>query len=240
MSKLKADLHTHTSEDPRDIIKYNAYCLIDKAARLGFDVLAITNHNLVTYNKKLVKYAEKKDILLIPGMEATLSGKHVLILNPDFIKNPKGRSIRDLPKLKSYKNLIIAPHPFFPQSKSLKSLFYAYAPHFDALEFSHCYNNMVNFNKKTIQVSEQQNLPLIGTSDCHFLWEFGSTFSLIDSKKDPQSIIEAVKNGKIEVCSTPLPLLSMLRIAYKYFQLKLLITINRRVGKESGKKNQVN
>ena len=227
MPKLKADLHTHTSEDPRDIIKYNAYSLIDKAARLGFDVLAITNHDLVTYNKKLVKYAEKKDILLIPGMEATLSGKHVLVLNPQFNNNLNGRSIRSLPKLKSDKNLIIAPHPFFPQSKSLKSLFFTYAPYFDALEFSHCYNNMVNFNKKTIQVSEQQNLPLIGTSDCHFLWEFGSTYSLIDSKKDPHAIIEAVKNGKIEVCSTPLPFLSMLRIAYKYFQLKLLITINR-------------
>ena len=87
MTWLKVDLHTHTCEDPQDRISYNAFQLIDRAALKGFDALAITNHDFVLYNDKLVKYAAEKGILLIPGMELTLSKKHVLLINPDFSSN---------------------------------------------------------------------------------------------------------------------------------------------------------
>ena len=96
--KLKVDLHTHTAEDPYEKISYNAFQLIDRASHEGFDALAITNHNVVTYNKELVKYAENKGILLIPGIEATFSMGHVLIINPDFKISPFNRPINDLAK----------------------------------------------------------------------------------------------------------------------------------------------
>jgi len=66
--KLKTDLHIHTAEDPRDNISYSARDMIDRAGELGFDVLSITNHNVVTYDEDLAAYAKKKGILLIPGI----------------------------------------------------------------------------------------------------------------------------------------------------------------------------
>ena len=213
MQKLKVDLHTHTCEDPKDRISYNAYQLIDKASILKFDALAITNHDFVLYNDKLIRYAEKRNVLLLPGMELTLSKKHVLLINPDFQINPKGRSLSDLPKIKKKDNLIIAPHPFFPQSKSLKSEFHNYLPYFDAIEFSHCYNNLINKNKKALETAHRHNLPIIGTSDCHFLWEFGMTYAKLEAKKNILSIIEAVKKGRIELFTTPFSWFSMARLA---------------------------
>lgn len=73
---LKVDLHTHTAEDPLEDIHYDAFQLIDRASQKGFDVLAIMNHNLITYNQELAEYGEKKGILLIPGIEACFFDYH--------------------------------------------------------------------------------------------------------------------------------------------------------------------
>ncbi|MQY59231.1 MAG: hypothetical protein GH144_06450, partial [Clostridia bacterium] len=78
--KLKADLHLHTKEDPKDKVKYTAKQLIDEAWRQKFDVLAITNHNMVLYDDYLKKYALDKGIVLIPGIEVKVEGKHIILL----------------------------------------------------------------------------------------------------------------------------------------------------------------
>jgi len=220
--KLKVDFHTHTAEDPFEDIKYNAFELIDRASQKGFDALTITNHNTVTYSKNLAGYAEKKGILLIPGMEAILSDKHILIINPDFKEICSGWSLKDLPKLNKERNLTIAPHPFFPGSKSLKSALFPYLPFLDAIEFSHFYNHFINCNKKAIDAAAQHQLPLVGTSDCHNIWQFGMTYSLVEAKKEVSAIIEAVKKGKVEICTAPLSLVTLSRIVINFFLSKKL------------------
>ena len=215
--KLKVDLHTHTAEDPYEKISYTAFQLIDRASHEGFDALAITNHNVVTYNKELVRHAENKGILLIPGMEATFSKKHVLIINPGFNKSPFNRPLKDLAKIKNENNLIIAPHPFFPTSKSLKSDLLSHLVYFDAIEFSFYYNHFVNRNKKAFLVANQHKIPLVGTSDCHDIQKLGTSYTLVEAEKELLSIIEAVKKGKTEIRTTPISLMAMFRIAMKFF-----------------------
>ncbi|NIM89514.1 MAG: hypothetical protein GTO17_01040 [Candidatus Aminicenantes bacterium] len=222
--KLKVDLHTHTAEDPIENIKYDSFQLIERASQEGFDVLAITNHKLVTYNEDLAEYAEKKGILLIPGIEATFSDKEVLILNPDFKKNPLRSSLEDLEKIKKNHSLIIAPHPFFPNKKSLKSDLYPYLFFFDALEFSHFYNRLIDFNKKAVQTANQYNKPLLGMSDCHNIWQFGKTYTLIEAKKEMFSVFQAIKEGKIEIRTAPVSLVTMARVSLNFFLAKRLKT----------------
>ena len=210
--KLKIDFHIHTAEDPKDHILYNSFQLIDAASQKGFDALAITNHDVVFYNPEIVKYAENKGILLIPGMEATLSDAHVLLLIPDFQINTDGRSIKDLPSLKKEDNLIIAPHPFFLRLKSLDSYLLTYIHLFDAIEFAQYYNRLINHNLRAVETASKYNKPLVATSDCHFLWQFGDTFSLVEAKKDIPSIIKAVKSGKVEIVTKPISLVNMAKI----------------------------
>ena len=215
--KLKIDLHTHTAEDPYEKINYSAFQLIDRASHEGFDALAITNHNVVTYNKELVRHAENKGILLIPGIEATFSKKHVLIINPGFNKSPFNRPLKDLAKIKNENNLIIAPHPFFPTSKSLKSSLLSHLECFDAVEYCFYYNHFINRNKKAVIVANQHNIPLVGTSDCHNIRQFGTSYTLVEADKELLSIIEAIKKGKTEIRTTPISLMAMSRIAIKFF-----------------------
>ena len=215
--KLKIDLHTHTAEDPYEKINYSAFQLIDRASHEGFDALAITNHNLVTYNKELARYAENKGILLIPGIEATFSKRHVLIINPDFKKSPFNRPLKDLAKIKNEENLIIAPHPFFPTSKSLKSDLLSHLVYFDAIEFSFYYNHFINRNKKAVIVANQYKIPLVGTSDCHNIRQLGTSYTLVEAEKELLSIIEAIKKGKTEVRTSPLSFMAMFRIAMNFY-----------------------
>jgi len=67
---LKVDLHLHTAEDPCDRVSHTARELISKAVEDGFDVLAITNHQCLTYNKRLSAYARKEEFFLSRGWKS--------------------------------------------------------------------------------------------------------------------------------------------------------------------------
>jgi len=49
LARLRADLHVHTRE-AEPSIAYSARDIIVRAARLGYRVLSITNHDAITYN----------------------------------------------------------------------------------------------------------------------------------------------------------------------------------------------
>lgn len=232
--KLKIDLHTHSAEDPYERISHTAFQLIDRASEEGYDVLAIANHNTITYNRELAEYGCKRGVLLIPGVEARLSGKHVLILNPDFKEVPSSMDLADLLRLKSPASLIIAPHPFFPGPNSLKSDLLPYLRLFDAIEYSHFYNHLINWNKKAIDLAESAGRPLVGSSDCHSLQQLGTTYSLVEAEKDIRSVLKAIKQGRVEVCTSALSLISMIKIGVdiSWRRRKFIFTT---VYRESGK-----
>src|SRR5262245_3266007 len=79
--ELKIDLHTHTPDDPQDHIPHTARQLIDRAAQLGYGALGITLHDRQLALDALDPYATERGIVLVPGIERTIEGKHVLLLN---------------------------------------------------------------------------------------------------------------------------------------------------------------
>ncbi len=216
MGKLKVDFHTHTSDDPKDYISFSSRELIDRAARLGFDGLAITNHDIVTFSKDLEKYAEERGLLLIPGVEPTLSKKHILLINPDADTIPSLHKLEDLEKIRNSSNLVIAPHPFFPGFKCLGRKLETHLPLFDAIEYSFFYNHLINRNKKALRLAHSSNKPLVGDSDCHNIWQIGTTYTVVEAEKNIPSIVTAVKEGRIEVVTTPLPIVTMARVAVNF------------------------
>jgi predicted metal-dependent phosphoesterase TrpH len=209
MKKLKADLHIHTAEDPCDHIRYSAYELIDTAVDQGFEVLSITNHNALTFDRRLESYAGRKGILLIPGTEIMASKAHVLIINPAFRTIKNRYDLTEVPRLKAEQSLFIAPHPFFYLARSLQSRLFPLLSTFDALEFSSYYHSFINRNKKALRTAALHHKPVIANSDSHNLWQFGKTYSLIEAKKDIPSIIEAVKEGRLEIRTSPFTLVEI-------------------------------
>jgi predicted metal-dependent phosphoesterase TrpH len=220
---LKIDFHTHTAEDPQDRIPYSARDLIDRAAGLGFDALAITNHNSLTYGADLRAYAESRGLLLLPGAEITAEGCHILVINPGFPVAPDIRyRLSEIPGLKTPDSLFIAPHPFFAIFQSLRSRLFPLLPVFDAVEFASYYNRVVDFNAKAVRLAAESGKPLVGTSDCHTAWQFGRTYALVDAEKTLASIIAAVKAGRMEYRTRPISLLTMARIVLSMLSVRKL------------------
>lgn len=208
---LKIDFHIHTKEDLEENISYTAKELITRAAKLGFDVLSITNHQSVCFNADLKRYAKKKGILLIPGVEEKINGMDVLILNPP--KRYELKTFEDLKKIKNKNCLIIAPHPFYVFG-SLGQKLIKYSNLFDAIEYCHYYLTFFNPNKKAVKAAKKLGLPLIGNSDAHRPWQFNTTFSYIDSEKNISSIFEAIRNNKIKIKTKPLRIRRFLEVLF--------------------------
>ncbi|MCK4426714.1 MAG: PHP domain-containing protein, partial [Deltaproteobacteria bacterium] len=148
--------------------------------------------------------------------EATIQGRHVLLHNLDF-KQVKRDKIANLEYLKRSDNLIVAPHPYFPSPVALRGMLRRHVNLFDAVEHCHCYTKRLDFNRPAIKFAKEHNLPMIGTSDAHQRCQFHTTYSLIEAEPDPESIIQAVKSGKVRIVTRPLPLFLLLKINLKMF-----------------------
>lgn len=205
--RLKADFHLHTSEDGYDRIRYHALTLIDRLAAHGFEVASITNHSIFLFCDYLVQYAADKGIVLIPGIEALLKKRHVIILNCD----KDAEKIKTFADLRAYREdhpecFVVAPHPFYPRSSCLRHDLLENPELFDGIEYCHFYTFLLNFyNYKAQRVAKKLKKPLIGTSDAHCLNHLNTTYSIVDApEKNVKSIINALKAGNVKVETQPI------------------------------------
>jgi predicted metal-dependent phosphoesterase TrpH len=208
---LKVDLHTHTREDREDDIAYSARELIREASLRGYDALAITNHNTLTHSADLESYAAEHGIVLIPGVEVTIHKKHVLLLNMPY-EDGGYRTFEDISRHKSAHTLVMAPHPCFPGPTCLNGQLEANPGLFDAVEYCHFYTDHCNFNDPARLFARKHGLPLVANSDAHVLDQFGLAYSRVEAEKTPEAIIQAIKAGRVEPVSRPLPLPHLMRI----------------------------
>ncbi len=208
---LKADFHIHTRDDPHDLIRHTAVELLEEAARQGFDVIALTCHNKRIHTEELARRAQDLGILLIPGVEATIEGKHTLLLDMPYSRL-RVRSFEHVRERRRDGGLVIAPHPFFPAPKCLNGKLRENLDLFDAIEFSHFYTRTVDFNRKAVEYALAHDLPLVGTSDCHRLWQLGTTYSLLEAEsKSIGGVFAALRSHRVRVVSSPLKPLDRLR-----------------------------
>ena len=135
-----------------------------------------------------------------------LSGSSPLTLTPIALQTPiTSFSAAFLDFAKIPENLISAPHPFFPGDRAMKEKLLENIELFDAIEYSHFYFSLINFNKKAVRVARRFEKPLIGTSDAHFKMQFDYTYSLIDGEKTVQGVIDAIRKHKVKVVTKPFP-----------------------------------
>ncbi|HEX5473569.1 MAG TPA: PHP-associated domain-containing protein [Vicinamibacterales bacterium] len=209
---LKTDLHLHASEDPEDYIHHSATTLIDRASALGFDALAITLHDRQLADPALTARARARGIVLIPGIERTIEGRHILLINfPEGVE--RVRTFDDIAALKSNSNgLVVAPHPFFPDRKCLRDIMDARPELFDAVEWSYFWTYGINFNARAARWARAHRKPLVASSDLHDLRQLGRTYSLVDASRDPDAICQAIRTGRVTFESSPVPPLELVSV----------------------------
>ena len=226
--RLKIELHSHTDFDPWDHIDYSAYQLIDEVARQGFEALAITCHDALQWSQSLADYAAAAGILLIPGVEATIEGKHVLIYGLEHFREPM--SFAQLRALRQSRPQVftIAPHPFYPGSSCLGRKLIQCTDCFDAIEYCHFYTRQANFNHKAMEMARILNKPVVGTSDIHLLRQVGKTYAYVAVKaKSLEAISAAIKAGQVELVTTPRSWLELASLAFQMEKISLRSRLRR-------------
>jgi predicted metal-dependent phosphoesterase TrpH len=203
---LRGDFHHHIDTDPIDgkFVRHSAGTLIDRAAAVGLNVLAITCHEAVPYDEDACRYAARRGVLLLRGMEATVDGRHVLLLNfPEF--PPGVCTMGEIAACKADDALIIAPHPFYPIGMGMRDALKAHPPLFDAVEFSGLYTPLTRrFNQRAAEYARHAGIPVVGNSDTHFLWQLGRTYTLIDAPLETRAVVDALRHGRVQLVTAPL------------------------------------
>jgi predicted metal-dependent phosphoesterase TrpH len=205
---LKAEMHAHCSLDPVDykLCSHSAEELISTAAALGYDILAITCHNLDIWSRELEEFAESQGITLIPGMEVNVEGRyHTLLYN----FRTGSENLNTFEKIRSRSRedtLVLAPHPYFPASSCLRNQLEKNIDIFDAIEVSGFYLSNLDFNEQARSVARKHHKTMIGNGDVHLLWQLGKTFTWIYAEPTVGEILTAVKRGAVRIESKSLAL----------------------------------
>jgi predicted metal-dependent phosphoesterase TrpH len=211
---LKVDLHLHSSEDPLDVIPHDAHALIDRAAELGYDALAITLHDCQLSARRIVDHARDVGITLVPGVERTVRGRHVLLLNYPALATEGVRTFSDIVSLKQRwsAGIVVAPHPFFPDATCLRSKLERHRDLFDAVEWTYFWTIGLNFNARARAWAAARGKPIVGNSDLHDLRQLGRTYSLVSSERHPDAICAAIRDGHVEVRTSPVPPMELAQV----------------------------
>ena len=193
---LAVELHTHSvaSHDGRDPVDL----LLEQAAAIELDAIAITDHDTLEGSKKAIELGPQYGLIVIPGLEVSTAAGHVIGLGVTELI-PKGLSYGEtLDRIRSQGGIAIIPHAFQHSRHGV-------APNVtrdelaaaDAIEV---YNSRLitgRANRKAEAFARARNLPTTAGSDAHISEMVGQAVTYVDA--DPaagyEGILEAIAAG---------------------------------------------
>jgi len=231
----KCDFHLHTAEDPFDAVDHTAVELVERAAALGYDAIAITLHQASPSLAAAQARAADLGLLLIPGIEWSVGDRHLLGLGlPEPVSEPVDQidAVRELRREWGERMLVIAPHPFYVVAHSMNGLFHQWVDCFDAVKITRLQTRWVSRNGPALRAARHYRLPVVANSDTHALRHFGRHYTLVHGEDTltQESLFHAIRAGKTEpVC----PPLSLVEFARELFEIFFVHAVRKRLRRHS-------
>ena len=205
--RLKIDLHVHTNYSCDSTITANQ--VVAYSQMRGLDGVAVTDHDVVTGALELVERATK--LVVIPGVEVTTSRGHVVALNTTGPIPTKLRPSETIERIHEAGGIAVAAHPTVFHKGMGKQA----NSSFDAMEVINAaafpFFLSTHLSRK---LAARFNLPQTAGSDAHHASEIGSAYTVIDSKRDVDSIVHAIAKGKTVPCGNPIQWKQRLKRGY--------------------------
>ena len=193
---LKMDSHIHSEYSPDSSSKIDD--ILKVAGKRNIDVIAVSDHNTVDGTAEVLKKTRGTDILAVPSIEISTTHGHILGFGCEE-NIPRDLSPHDtIDRIHDSAGLAIVPHPycFYRHGLLCKSDYRDLK--IDAIETKNARFIVGYCNRKAKKLSEAEQIPGLGASDSHY-WKFvGDCYSLIKAEKDIDSIMKAIKKGKVE------------------------------------------
>jgi predicted metal-dependent phosphoesterase TrpH len=196
---LSVELHAHSaaSYDGRDSIEL----LLEQAAAVGLDAIAITDHDEFDASAEAASMAPEYGLIGICGMEVTSAAGHILALGIDEAI-PAGRSFHEtIDAIHERGGLAVIPHPF-QESRSgvLANVSKDDLTAADAIEV---YNSRLLTGRSNRQASRfaiRRGMPTTAGSDSHISEMVGQAVTKVDAAaRTEAAILDAIRAGKTTV-----------------------------------------
>lgn len=193
---LKVDLHIHTNHS-RDS-RASPESVVNRTLELGFDAIAVTDHDTVSGSLEAEQLARGTGLLVIPGQETlTLEGELIVLGLRKTL--PTGRpALETASQARQAGGFVIAPHPFDPMRKGMGGAITSCLKYIDAIEVFNARTIFRRFNEKALSFARGYNLPGVVGSDSHFPEEMGGVYMLVRALRETQAILDAICSGKAE------------------------------------------
>ncbi|QLG62886.1 PHP domain-containing protein [Halorarum salinum] len=202
---LSVELHSHSelSHDGRDPVDM----LLEQAAAVGLDALAVTDHDELGASLEAADRADEHGLVGITGMEVTSAAGHVLALGIEE-RVPAGLPFDEtLDRIAEQGGLSVIPHPF---QKSRHGV----APHVtndqlseaDAIEV---YNSRLltgRANRKAETFAVNHGVPMTAGSDAHIAEMVGQAVTEVGAKRrSTNAVLDAIRDGRTSVVGQRTP-----------------------------------
>jgi predicted metal-dependent phosphoesterase TrpH len=200
----RVDLHNHCQGDPVDALTHTIYEHIDQAKKVGLDAIAMTWHQRICSDEAAFAYAREHGLLVIPGMEAEIGGKHVVVLGLREGDLPGETTWDELRALRARKPgvVVMAPHPFYPHPTCLNRRINEGEDCIDIVEWCALHvswlPSRVSPNLRAVHWAQQHGKPVVACSDSHSPAAIGRTPSTVEAEAlTEEAILEAVRKGRV-------------------------------------------
>ena len=194
MYKMDSHIHSEYSPDSKSKLKD----IFSVAKMRDLDIIAISDHNTVEGSKEARKLTKDDDLLVIPSIEISAAEGHILGFGCEEHVE------RDLPAeetidlIHDQGALAIIPHPYCFYRHGLLCKADYKKLKIDAIETKNARFIAGYCNNKAKILSKKEDLPGLGASDAHYYKFVGDCYSKIDCEKDIDSVLKAIKKGKVE------------------------------------------
>jgi len=217
---IRVDLQTHTNQ--------SAGCgwmapetLVRRAAAVGLDGVAITDHNTMDAVAAARRIAPD-DLLVIPAEEIDTPEGQIIGLFLDHPIEPWQSPSAVFDAIHRQDGLALLPHPFDAMREHLETI----GDHVDSIDAVETINSRCirsRYNERASAFAERHGLTKTGGSDAHFARELGTAHTRIEGDaSSPERLAtivrEAIADGRTHpVGSTGTPLVHVGTKAVKMY-----------------------
>jgi predicted metal-dependent phosphoesterase TrpH len=180
------DLQVHTDASPCSGASPTA--VVDAAASIGLDGVAITDHDTLA-GVDAARAAAPDGFTVVPGLEVTTTAGHVLALDVEMPPEP-GDPLSVVEAIHDQDGVAVLAHPFDRLREHFAGDLAALAGVVDAVEAvnSRCLRRA--YVRRARSFAAANDLPATGGSDAHFPMEVGRAYTVCAG--DPA---EAIRRG---------------------------------------------
>lgn len=201
---MKIDLHVHTAHSydasgtPEEVL--------DRAAEVGLDGLAITEHDSYEKSRIFLELAPRYDLVVFAGAEVATRDGHYLVFSEDSERwnrccdgHMDTQALID--EVNSCGGAVVAAHP------------YRYGSSFSALHLERLRGlaaieacngaNLREENRRALDLARSLALPVTGGSDAHRIEEIGRCYTVFTVPvRNTVELVSALKAGRCRCVDT--------------------------------------